>query len=48
MHIRPAHTSDAPPIWRIIGPVIRAGETYALEPDMTEADALSYWLGDDR
>ena len=48
MHIRPAHMSDASPIWRIIGPVIRAGETYALDPDMTEADALAYWLGDDR
>ena len=48
MHVRPAHMSDAPPIWRIIGPVIRAGETYALDPDMTEADALAYWLGDDR
>ena len=48
MHIRPAHMSDAPSIWRIIGPVIRAGETYALDPDMTEADALAYWLGNDR
>ena len=48
MHIRPARTNDAPSIWRIIGPVIRAGETYALDPDMAEADALAYWLGDDR
>jgi hypothetical protein len=45
MHIRPARTTDAPSIWRIIGPVIRAGETYALDPDMAEADALAYWLG---
>jgi ribosomal protein S18 acetylase RimI-like enzyme len=48
MHIRPAHREDAPSIWRTIGPTIRAGETYALERDMTEADALAYWLGDDR
>ncbi len=48
MHIRPARESDAPSIWRIIGPTIRAGETYALDPDMSEADALAYWLGDDR
>ncbi len=40
--------TDAPAIWRIIGPTIRAGETYALDPDIGEADALAYWLGNDR
>ena len=48
MHIRPALMSDAPSIWRIIGPTIRAGETYALDRGMTETDALAYWLGNDR
>lgn len=48
MLIRLAHLNDAPSIWRIIGPTIRAGETYALDRDMTEADALTYWLGRDR
>lgn len=48
MHIRPAHISDAPSIWRIIGPTIRAGETYALDRDMADGDALAYWLGGDR
>ena len=48
MNIRPAHMNDERSIWRIIGPTIRAGETYALDRDMTEADALAYWLGDDR
>ena len=48
MNIRPAQMKDERSIWRIIGPTIRAGETYALDPDMTEADALAYWLGDDR
>ncbi len=48
LQIRPARANDAPSIWRIIGPTIRAGETYALDPDMTEADALAYWLGSDR
>jgi L-amino acid N-acyltransferase YncA len=48
MRIRPARTDDAPAIWRIIGPVIRAGETYTLDRDMSEADALAYWLGPDR
>lgn len=48
MRIRPALPSDAPAIWRIIGPTIRAGETYALDRDMTEGDALAYWMGGDR
>ncbi|OHB27011.1 MAG: GNAT family N-acetyltransferase [Phenylobacterium sp. RIFCSPHIGHO2_01_FULL_69_31] len=45
MHIRPAAPSDAEAIWRIIGPTIRAGETYALDRDLPEAAALAYWLG---
>ena len=48
MLIRPAKTSDAAAIWSIIGPIIRAGQTYALDPAMREADALAYWLGPDR
>jgi RimJ/RimL family protein N-acetyltransferase len=48
MHIRAAHIDDASGIWDILRPTIRAGETYALDPDMTEADALAYWLGEDR
>lgn len=48
MNIRPAVASDAPAIWRIIGPTIRTGETYALDRDMTEAEALAYWMGADR
>jgi len=48
MHIRPATLTDAPAIWRILEPTIRAGETYALDRDMTEGDALAYWLGSDR
>jgi L-amino acid N-acyltransferase YncA len=46
--IRPAMAGDAPAIGRIIVPTIRAGETYALDRDLTEADALAYWLGSDR
>ncbi len=46
--IRRADMSDAAAIWRIIGPTIRAGETYTLDRDMSEEDALEHWLGDDR
>jgi ribosomal protein S18 acetylase RimI-like enzyme len=48
MYIRPATRDDGAAIWGIIEPTIRAGETYALDPDMTEGDALAYWLGHDR
>ena len=48
MHIRPTTAGDAPAIWGIIGPVIRAGETYALDRDMRESEALAYWMGADR
>lgn len=49
MLIRPARPEDdRAAIWSIIGPTIRAGETYTLAPDMSEADALAYWLGADK
>jgi RimJ/RimL family protein N-acetyltransferase len=48
MLIRPATTNDAAAIWSIIGPTIRAGETYTLPRDMSEVEALSYWMGADR
>jgi RimJ/RimL family protein N-acetyltransferase len=31
-------------IWRILEPVIRAGETYALPRSMSELEALAYWF----
>lgn len=48
MQIRSARIQDAPAIWSIIEPHIRAGETYALDRGMNEADALGYWLGPDK
>ena len=32
----------------IIMPVIGEGATYALDPDLSEAEALAYWLGADK
>lgn len=43
MLVRPATDNDDEAIRRIIMPVIRAGETYALPADWTEAEALAYW-----
>jgi ribosomal protein S18 acetylase RimI-like enzyme len=48
MEIRAARTEDIQAIWAIIEPIIRAGETYTLPRDMTQADAIAYWTGPDR
>ncbi len=48
MKIRRATPVDRDAIWSIIGPIIRAGETYALDRNMVEAEALAYWTGPDR
>ncbi|QAY78329.1 GNAT family N-acetyltransferase [Sphingosinicella sp. BN140058] len=48
MDIRMAEPRDAEAIAAIIMPTIRAGETYALDPAMTEADALAYWCAADK
>jgi L-amino acid N-acyltransferase YncA len=48
MLIRPATPEDAAAIWSTIGPTIRAGETYTLDPAMSEEAALAYWLGPDK
>jgi GNAT superfamily N-acetyltransferase len=41
--IRPADDADADAIWRILEPVFRAGETYALPRDIAREDALAFW-----
>jgi GNAT superfamily N-acetyltransferase len=46
--IRPATDDDRSAVWSIIGPTIRAGETYALDRDIGEPEALAYWMGSDR
>jgi ribosomal protein S18 acetylase RimI-like enzyme len=42
--IRPAAGSERETIWRILEPIIRAGETYALSRDMPQEEALAYWF----
>jgi ribosomal protein S18 acetylase RimI-like enzyme len=48
MHVRKAKATDAPAIAAIIIPIIREGTTYALDPDMSETEALAYWVGHDK
>ena len=42
--IRAATPADADAIWRIVEPVVRAGETWTLPTDMSREDALAYWF----
>ena len=44
MLIRPAQRADAPGLWRILEPMIRAGDSYPLPREMREADALAHWF----
>ena len=42
--IRPALDADWPDIWRLLEPVFRDGETYAVDRDISEADAREIWM----
>ncbi|MFY7835742.1 MAG: GNAT family N-acetyltransferase [Novosphingobium sp.] len=46
--IRLATEADHVAVLGIVMPVIRAGETYALDRDMTEPAVLAYWFGADK
>lgn len=45
MLIAKATHADRPVIWSMLEPVIRTGTTYALARNLSEGDALAYWLG---
>jgi L-amino acid N-acyltransferase YncA len=42
--VRAAIKADAAQVWKILEPVIRAGDTYTLPKDMTEEQAIAYWF----
>lgn len=44
MVIRDATAEDWPQIWPFLREIVRAGETYAYDPDMDEATARELWL----
>lgn len=44
MTFKLAHKSDFPKLWPILETVIRAGETYAWDSDMTREAARGVWL----
>jgi len=44
MKIRPSTDSDRDAIWNIFHEVVAAGDTYALDPNISREDALAYWF----
>jgi ribosomal protein S18 acetylase RimI-like enzyme len=44
MKIRSATEADCDGIWNIFREVVAAGDTYALDPNISREDALAYWF----
>jgi ribosomal protein S18 acetylase RimI-like enzyme len=44
LEVRSGIVDDADAIWRIMEPILRSGETYALPRDMPRGEALAYWF----
>ena len=44
MKIRPATDADRDAVWKIFHEVVAAGDTYALDPNISREDALAYWF----
>ncbi len=47
MKIRAAAQADRAAIWKIFHEVVAAGDTYAIDPEMSREDALAYWFSAD-
>ncbi|HKM67790.1 MAG TPA: GNAT family N-acetyltransferase [Candidatus Acidoferrum sp.] len=48
MAVRLATDRDHDAIWAILEPMIRAGETYPLQRDMSREQALTYWFSPEK
>ncbi|WGW04184.1 GNAT family N-acetyltransferase [Tropicibacter oceani] len=46
--IRPATDVDKPAVWAMLEPVFRGGDTYAIDADIPQDEALAYWFGPER
>ena len=44
MEIRGATEADREAIWKIFHEVVAAGDTYALDPNMSREEAMAYWF----
>ncbi len=43
IRVRPMDDTDGGAVWRVLEPIIRAGDSYALPRDMGAEAALAYW-----
>jgi L-amino acid N-acyltransferase YncA len=46
VEIRDATAEDWPAMWRLMRPIVEAGETFCWDPRTTEMDARTMWLHD--
>jgi len=44
MQIRPASDADRAAVLAIVAPILKAGETYAIDRDLDSAGVLAYWF----
>lgn len=44
MEIRPFIETDWPEVWPIVRDIVRAADTFAYDPAMTEAEARAIWI----
>jgi len=47
MKIRAGTKADYDAVWNIFHEIVAAGDTYALDPNMSREDALAYWFRSD-
>ena len=47
MQIRATTAQDDAALWRMLEPVFRSGETYAIDPSISRQEALRYWTSAD-
>jgi L-amino acid N-acyltransferase YncA len=47
MKIRTAAEADRAAIWKIFHEVVAAGDTYAIDPEMSREEGLAYWFSAD-
>ncbi|MEQ8287215.1 N-acetyltransferase [Thalassospira sp.] len=44
MQIRLATKNDIPAILEIVAPILRAGDTYAIDSNLSDDDIIAYWM----
>lgn len=48
LELRAYAPSDAEAVWQMLEPVFRAGDTYAIDADISREAAIAYWTGPER